>query len=165
MSSKAENPGSNLVALLLFLAILVAGAWVFQEWVMKPAFRSTMVNLFAPVEVQAEDHGQDKIVTDEFILDMSSGTGDEEFDYTKSSGDWVVSAEKLGEDPIIIQPYLTFGVLSLFFGFVIAVILTAMVRKVGYIARKIDREIIHTINRIGVGSDTPLTRLPRMTNS
>lgn len=158
MSSKAENSGSNVVAFILFLAVLAFAAWLFQTQVMERAFRSTMVSLFAPTEVQAEDHGQDKIVTDEFILDMSSGQGDEEFDYTKSSSEWVVAAEKLGEDPIVLQPVLTFGILSAFFGFVIAIIVTAMIRKVGYVARKIDREIIHTINRIDEQTGDKISR-------
>lgn len=158
MSSKAENQGSNFVALIIFIAITLLASWVFQNMVMTPAFRTSMVSLFAPLEVQEEDHGQDKIVNDEFILDMSSGPGDAEFGYTKSSGEWVVSAEKLGEDPIIIQPILTFGVLSLFFGFIVAVLITAMIPGIGYIARKINREIGHTINRIDEQTGDKISR-------
>ena len=158
MSSTASQHKNSIPAFLLFLAITLGASWLFQNYVMTPAFRSTMMSLFAPTEVQAEDHGQDLIKHEEFLLDMSSGTGDPEFDYTKSSSDWTVRAEKLGEDAIKIQPILTFGVLSIFFGFIVGVIITAMIPGMGYIARKINREIDHTIDRIDEQTGDKISR-------
>ncbi len=157
MSSTAQQHKASPIALILFLAVTLFAAYLFQNLVMKPAFRTTMISLFAPIEVQSEPQGA-LIANDEFLLDMSDGTGDPELDYAKGSGDWVVRAEKLGEDAIIIQPYVTFGVFSIFFGFIIGVIVTAMIPGVGYVHRKINREIDHTIDRIDEQTGDKISR-------
>ena len=157
MSSQAQKHKNSPIAFILFLAITLFAAYLFQNFVMKPAFKSTMIGLFAPTEVQQEAHG-DLIDHEEFLLDMSDGTGDPELDYVKGPGEWVVRTEKLGEDATILQPYLTFGVMSLFFGFIVGVIITAMIPGVGYIYRKIDREIDHTIDRIDEQTGDKISR-------
>ncbi len=160
MSSQADQFKTNFVAFLIFLGILAASAWVFQTYVITPAFRSAMIGLFAPPEVAAEPHSPNApILHDEFVLDMTSGSGSPEHDYTKSSGQWIVHTEKLGEDAIIISPWLTFGIFSIFFGFIVATLVTAMFpTSLGYIGNKIRREIHHTINRIDEQTGDKISR-------
>lgn len=150
MSSKVDRYKTNPLSTLVFVAIIAVVSWVFMEFVMTTAFRNAMMGLFAPTEVKTEMHeNPNLILEDEFILDMSGGTGNvEEFDYSKGSGQWAVRSEKLGEDAIIIDPWMTFGILAIFTGFIIAVIVTSMIPRFGYVARKIEREIEHTIDRI-----------------
>ena len=160
MSSKADQRASGIPAFLLFLGITLFFTWVVQTFVITPGFNGAMMSLFAPSEVKAHHEGDTYLVQhEEFILDMKGGEGNlEEFDYEKASGEWVVRAEKLGEDAIIIQPWLTFGIFSLFIGFVIAVLITAMIPGLGYIHRKIVREIHHTISRIDEQTGDKISR-------
>ena len=164
MSSKTDQYKTTIVAGLLFTAILLVAAWFFQSFVVTPAFRSTIMSFFAPDEVKAHFHetpefSENFIADAEFILDMTSEArvadtkvGEIDITYNKPggiTGQWVIFSEKLGEDPIMIQPQITFGIFSLFFGFVVAILITALLpRQLGYVSNKIEREIQHTINRI-----------------
>ena len=54
---------------------------------------------------------------------------------------------------------MTFGIFGIFFGFIIAVIVTAMLpRQIGYIANKIEREIDATIDRIDEQTGDKISR-------
>ncbi|MCB0711522.1 MAG: hypothetical protein KDD67_04240 [Ignavibacteriae bacterium] len=159
MSSKADQFKTNPLSFLVFLGTLLVVAWVFQNFVITPGFKSAMMGLFAPAEVKTATHENDDLIKeDEFLLDMTSGPGDVEFDYEKSSSQWVVRAEKLGEDAIIIEPWLTFGIFSIFVGFIVAVLVNSMIPRFGYIARKIEREIEHTIDRIDEQTGDKISR-------
>ena len=171
MSSNTDQFKTTIVSFVLFLAILTAGAWAFQALVITPGFRATITSFFAPDEVKNEPHvDANFIIDEEFILDMTSAkrvAGEEvdgkEVTYNKPAGtftgEWVIFAEKLGEDPIIIQPVMTFGIFSLFFGFVVAIIITALMpRQIGYITNKIEREIQHTIDRIDEQTGDKISR-------
>jgi hypothetical protein len=120
-----------------------------------------MLGLFAPPAAKTQANS-DMIKEGEFLLDMTTvakaadknGEG-----YEKGSGEWIVKAEKLGDEPIHIQPWVTFGIFGIFFGFIIAVIVTSMLpRQVGYIANKIEREIDNTIDRIDEQTGDKISR-------
>lgn len=164
MSSKDEQFKGNIAQYLLFIAIMAAGAYFFQEYAIRPGFRSAIVQLFAPDDLKNSDkaHG-DLVHSGDFILDMRtvevSRKADDPEGYTKGSGEWIIKAEKMGEEPIHISPILTFGILSLFFGFFVAVVITAMMpRQIGYVAMKIEREIDATIDRIDEQTGDKISR-------
>jgi hypothetical protein len=148
MSGHNEKFKSNAVQFLIFVGLMALLAYGFQEYVIRPGFRNAMMSLFAPPE-HRNDHGS-HIASEEFIFDQTNVRRTLEKDtYNKEPGEWIVKAEKLGEDPIVIQPWLTFGIFSFFFGFVMAIIITAMLpRQVGYISNKIEREIVNVVDRI-----------------
>lgn len=172
MRSKTDPFKTTPAAFILFFLILAAASLVFQLYVITPGFRTAITSYFAPDEVK-NDHANENpnlIVEDEFILDMTAEgrtAGDEinghEINYNKPSGgltgEWVIYAEKLGEDPIVIQPVITFGVVSAFFGFIVAILVTALLpRAIGYVSNKIEREIHHTINRIDEQTGDKISR-------
>lgn len=165
MSSHTEKYKGNIVQKLLFFGILLVAAYGFQKFVITNLFSSAIIGLFAPDEVKNHhpDPTTKAVVEAEFIMDM---TGNEvrseegkEGGYTKPAGSWVIKAEKLGEEPIEIMPELTFGVFSLFFGFIFAVIATAMLpAPIGYVSNKMEREIEHTIDRIDEQTGDKISR-------
>jgi hypothetical protein len=148
MSGNNEKFRSNIVQFLLFLGLMALFAYGFQEFVIRTQFRNAMFSLFAPPDHRA-DHG-DHVASEEFIFDQTGVRRTLDKDgYNKEPGEWIVKAETLGEAPIVIQPWLTFGIFSIFFGFVLAVFVTAMLpRQIGYIANKIEREIVNVVDRI-----------------
>ena len=161
MSTAGEKYKGNIVQVILFLGILGGATYLFQTFIITPAFRDAMMGLFAPPEARSQA-GKEFIDTEEFVLDMSSrekkvdanGNG-----YDKSSGEWIVRAEKLGEEAIHIQPWVTFGIFSVFFGFIIATLATSMLpRAIGYVANKIEREIDNTVNRIDEQTGDKISR-------
>jgi hypothetical protein len=148
MSGNNEKYKGNIVQGLLFLGLIAVLAYGFQEFAIRPAFKGAMRSLFAPAEHR---HFQgDQVASEEFVFDQSGERRTLEKDgYNKEPGEWIVKAETLGEAPIMIQPWMTFGIFSLFFGFVMAVVVTAMLpRQIGYIANKIEREIVNVVDRI-----------------
>ncbi|MBL0333175.1 MAG: hypothetical protein IPP65_10185 [Chlorobi bacterium] len=149
MSTQTEKYRTNIVQIIVFLGVLFAGYWMFQNLVIKTGFRNAMVGLFAPSEVRSKAKGFE-VVEKDFLLDMSDKAKTMEANqYDKASGDWIVRAEKLGEEPITIVPWLTFGIFSMFVGFIVAVLVTSFLPKsIGYISNKIEREIDHTVDRI-----------------
>jgi hypothetical protein len=158
MSTTTEKYKGNPVQLLLFLAILAIATYAFQTMVITPAFKSAMIGLFAPEEEKA--HPQNKMFSPEFIFDITGEARTIEKDqYQKGAGEWIVKAEKLGEDAIHIQPWVTFGIFSLFFGFIMAVVITTILpRQIGYVSNKIEREIDNTIGRIDEQTGDKVTR-------
>jgi hypothetical protein len=158
MSTSSEKYKGNPVQVLLFLAILAVGAYAFQTMIIKPLFRNMMVTLFAPEEMHG--HVEDKMYSKEFLLDVSDQDRTVEKDqYTKPAGEWVVRAEKLGEDAIKIQPWVTFGIFSIFFGFILATVVSSILpRQIGYMSNKIEREINNTIDRIDEQTGDKVTR-------
>lgn len=160
MSNNGEKYKGNLMQGLLFLLILVAATYCFQTFVIKPAFKSAMLGLFAPPSARTHSH-LETIQEEEFILDMSNKvqTASADEGYEKSAGEWIVAAEGLGEAPIHIQPWVTFGIFSVFFGFIVATLVTAILpRPIGYLANKIEREIDATINRIDEQTGDKISR-------
>jgi len=161
MSSNVGKYKGNIVQGLLFLGILAVATYFFQTFVIKPGFKSAMIGLFAPPAAKGHANS-DLIQDDEFILDMTSGVKTISANgegYEKGAGEWIVKAEKLGEEPIHIQPWVTFGVFCIFFGFIAATVITAMLpRQVGYISNKIEREIDNTIDRIDEQTGDKISR-------
>ncbi|MBL7986517.1 MAG: hypothetical protein JNJ94_00455 [Chlorobi bacterium] len=165
MSSHTEKYKGNIVQILLFFGILLVAAYGFQKFVITNIFSTAIIGLFAPDEVKNHhpDPTTKAVVEPEFIMDM---TGNEvraeegkEGGYTKPAGSWVIKAEKLGEEPIEIMPELTFGIFSLFFGFIFAIIATAMLPiPIGYVSNKMEREIEHTIDRIDEQTGDKISR-------
>jgi len=168
MSTSSEKYKGNPAQILLFLAILAVGAYLFQNMVIRPAFNAAMMGLFAPAEVRNEykNKSTEHVDTPEFILDQTGeerhieeGGKDGSGTYEKTSSEWIVKAERLGEEPIRIQPWLTFGIMSIFVGFIFAIIVTAMLpAPIGYISNKIEREIDNTIGRIDEQTGDKISR-------
>lgn len=148
MSGHNEKYKGNALQWLLFIALLIGWTFLFQEFVIRPQFQNAMMSLFAPAE-HRNAHG-DHIHSEEFIFDQTSEVRTLDKDgYNKDKGEWIVKAETLGEAPIMISPWLTFGIFSLFFGFVMSIIVSAMLpRPLGYISNKIEREIDNVVDRI-----------------
>lgn len=149
MSTQNEKYRTNIVQVVVFLGLFLVATWMFQNLVIKPGFRNAMIGLFAPAEVKSHATGYE-VVDKEFILDMSDKAKTAEAnEYTKASGEWIIRSEKLGEEPIVINPWLTFGIFSAFVGFIVAVLISAALpRSIGYISNKIEREIDHTVDKI-----------------
>lgn len=161
MSTNTEKYKGNIIQVLLFLGILALTTFAFQNLIIKPLFKKAMVGLFAPPELQAKYQGGDVLTNEDFIFDASNHAvlAGPNATYEKSAGEWVIRAEKLGEDPIRIQPWITFGIFSLFAGFIIAVLVTSMLpRQIGYVSNKIEREIDSTVDRIDEQTGDKLTR-------
>jgi len=163
MSSKGGKYSGNIVQYIIFIGIMAVGTYFFQTGPVRMAFKWAIVTFFAPEDIKNTDKVKgDLIHTPDFILDMSSverkQTGNEE-GYSKSAGEWIVKSERMGEEPIHIDPELTFGIVSLFFGFFIAIVITAMMpRQLGYVANKIEREIDATIDRIDEQTGDKISR-------
>lgn len=163
MSTAGEKYKGNPIQVLLFLGLLGLATWAFQEFIIKKAFRTAMVSLFAtPSAREQAAKGADPIVTEDFILDMSSKESKVNKDgqgYEKDGGEWIIKTERLGEEPIHIQPWVTFGIFSLFFGFIMSTLITSMFpRALGYVANKIEREIDNTIDRIDEQTGDKISR-------
>ena len=150
MSTNKEKYKGNIIQVLLFLAIVGVAAYMFQSLVIGGMFQNAMVGLFAPPAEKAHAGPVMNKNPNEFLLDMSNLPRTLEKDgYTKAAGDWVVKAEGLGEHAINISPWLTFGIFSIFFGFIVGVIITSMLpRQIGYVSNKIERVIDDTIEKI-----------------
>ncbi len=87
---------------------------------------------FTPAERKADVHGYTKKPATGFLGAIGLG------------GEWLVKAPPLGDHPIYLEPY-GFVIFSLDFGFLIAVFLTLILpSSIGYMARKVEREIINT---------------------
>lgn len=161
MSSNVGKYKGNIVQVLLFIGVLIMATYGFETFVIKPAFNTAMVSLFAPPAAKALT-GRDSIQMGEFILDQTpraKGIGKNGEGYEKGAGEWIVKAEKLGEEPIHINPWMTFGIFCIFFGFIIAVIVTTMLpRQIGYISNKIEREIDNTVARIDEQTGDKISR-------
>lgn len=163
MSTAGEKYKGNPFQVLLFLGLLALATWAFQEFIIKKAFRTAMVSLFAtPSAREQAAKGLDAIVTEDFILDMSSKESKVNKDgqgYEKDGSEWIIKTERLGEEPIHIQPWVTFGIFSLFFGFIMSTLITSMFpRALGYVANKIEREIDNTIDRIDEQTGDKISR-------
>lgn len=163
MSTTGEKYKGNIAQGLLFLVIMALATYFFQTFVIKPSFKSAMLGLFAPPAARAHGAGnKDLVEHDEFVLDMTNqvkapsegGEG-----YEKGAGEWIVASEKLGEEAIHIQPWVTFGIFSVFFGFIMATVITSLLpRQIGYMSNKIEREIDNTINRIDEQTGDKISR-------
>jgi len=169
MSAHAEKYKGNIAQFVVFLAVLIGATYAVQNFAITPLFQGAIVSLFGE---GAKETAPNLFVNEKigFVLDMTSvekhAEEGKEGSYDKPAGEWIVKAEGLGEHPIAIQPWLTFGVLSVFIGFIIAVIITTiMPRQIGYISNKIEREIAHTIDRIDeqTGDKLSLEEIERIT--
>lgn len=161
MSTAGDKYKGNPVQVILYLGLFGLATYAFQTFVITPAFHSAMVGLFAPPEARAKSSSR-LIETDEFVLDMTDrekkATAEGE-GYEKGAGEWIIRTEKLGEEAIHIQPWVTFGIFSAFFGFIFATVFTSMLpRAIGYVANKIEREIDNTINRIDEQTGDKISR-------
>ncbi len=150
MSTNNEKYNGTIVHWLVFLAVMFAGVYAFQTYAIRPAFKSVIVSFFAPPEMQS--NAKDLMVDEptEFMLDMTGKARSIEKDgYYKPASSWLAYNEKLGEEPVIIDPIITFIIFSLGFGFIAAILITAMLpRSIGLLANKIERTIFHTIATI-----------------
>jgi hypothetical protein len=150
MSAPDARYRTSIVQIVVFAGIVAVFAYAFQKVAIEWIFRSAMVGLFAP---QIDKTATGPVISrnpQEFILDMSDVKRTMERDqYDKPAGDWIVRAESLGEHPVKISPWLTFGIFSVFFGFLMGVIITTMLpRSIGYVSNKIERTIVDVNRKI-----------------
>ena len=102
-----------------------------------------------PKEKQAEAQGKEvekKLINREYIFDFTWKARNEEMHgYAKAGGEWYVKAPILGEDPIILEPWVGFVFVSFIISLVTALILTMMFPSAfGFMAVMFDRQIENT---------------------
>jgi len=87
-----------------------------------------------------------KLINKEYIFDFSfHSRNEEENGYVKSSGEWYAKAPVLGEEPIILEPWIGFAFLAAVFAFVTSLLLTMfMPSSLGIMAVLFDRQIENT---------------------
>lgn len=89
-------------------------------------------------------------INTEYIFDLTDGKRTEANDgYSKSAGEWILKAPKLGEFAIVIEPVLGFTVLALVFGFAFSLLITLVLPPhLGFMAIKVKRVIHHAKSKI-----------------
>jgi len=167
---RAQAVKAGLPHYVLFLVLFVGTTWLFHTFAVprivefffvtqfKPATGKPLVNFrgvyatpsaegekFAGMEVRKE------YINREYIFDFTNKPRNEkEHGYTKAAGEWLAKAPKLGEDPIILEPF-GFIILSLDIGFLIAVLLTLILPpSVGLMAAKVEEAMEETKAKIRI---------------
>jgi len=154
---------------VVLLGLLVSISYIFYGFIIPRAVEGAVVALFKPegekeignfdgvIAMGSQEAGRFKsggglkgIINTEYLFDFTNNSRTESKDgYSKKSDEWVVRAPKLGEEAIILQPMLGFSILALVFGGGISMVLTLIFPStIGFMAFKVDREIIHTKSKI-----------------
>lgn len=172
------HPKPGMQHYLLFLALVVAFSYGVYQFVIPSAVQAGVMALFSPhddrskenfKEVQPGVHavvnaekftglvpqgtGLKPYIKTDYIFDFTNQVRTEKADgYVKGASEWVVKASGeggLGEFAIILEPAVGFTVLSLVFGLGLALAITFfMPSSIGYMAQKVDREIVHNKAKI-----------------
>jgi hypothetical protein len=96
------------------------------------------------VEVKKE------LIDKEYIFDFSFQKRNEKQNgYTKSSSEWYVKSDVLGENPIYLEPWVGFWILALVLAVVITIFFTMFLpTSLGFMAVLFDRQITETQSKI-----------------
>ncbi|MBS1538202.1 MAG: hypothetical protein JST20_10695 [Bacteroidetes bacterium] len=154
---------------IVLLGLLVSISYLFYSFIIPRAVEGAVVSLFKPegekemghfdgvIAMGTQEAGRFKpgsglkgIINTEYLFDFTNNPRTEAKDgYSKKSDEWVVRAPKLGEEAIILQPMIGFSILAFVFGAGISMVLTLIFpATIGFMAYKVDREIIHTKSKI-----------------
>lgn len=154
---------------IVLLGLLVSISYLFYSFIIPRAVEGAVVSLFKPegekeighfdgvLAMGTQEAGRFKpgsglkgIINTEYLFDFTNNPRTEAKDgYSKKSDEWVVRAPKLGEEAIILQPMIGFSILAFVFGAGISMVLTLIFpATIGFMAYKVDREIIHTKSKI-----------------
>ena len=171
LSSKAKKHKVGLQHILLIAVLFVTFYWIFFFTVMPNLIASFVVPLFQPSqelqtkigfvkfeglvwastakENAAQAAGKEitaKMNNKEFIFDFTFKVRNEdEHGYFKTGSEWYAKAPVLGEDAIILEPYIGFAFLAAVFAIVLTVILTMfMPSSIGLMAVLFDKQIDDT---------------------
>ena len=160
-----------VVFFILFQFVVIPwGAMEFVVSLFKPAgdkmdkigFVKFSGNVYASTSPQKEKElgkGSVEIAKDlinkEYIFDFSFTERNEpQHGYVKGAFEWYAKSEVLGENAIILEPWIGFTILALVFGIVCAVICTIfMPSGIGFIALLFDRQIDNTKIKIRLQTD------------
>lgn len=167
--AKRHSYKHGLQHYLVLLGLLVSVSYVFYSFIIPRAVEGAVVALFKPEGEKEIGHfdgviampGQEAgkfqkggalkgVINTEYIFDFTNNPRTETKDgYSKKSDEWIVKAPKLGEEAIVLQPVLGFSILALVFGGGISMLLTLIFPSaIGFMAFKVDREIVHTKSKI-----------------
>ena len=168
---------SGMQHYLLFLALVVVFSYGAYQFVIPAAVQGAVLSLFKPHDERVAENfvaimpklhavktenfkpgadfskGLKSFMKSDYIFDFTSESRSERVDgYTKGPSEWVVKANGeggLGESAILLEPVMGFTVLSLAMGFTGAIFITFFLpSSIGYMSRKVDREIGHTKAKI-----------------
>lgn len=169
-AQQARAARAGIVHYGLFLLLFLGATWLFHTLLLpriveyffvsqfKPVTGKPLVNFrgvyatpsaegekFAGMEVRRE------YINREYIFDFTSkARTEQEHGYTKAAGEWLAKAPKLGEDPIILEPF-GFIILSLDLGFLIAVLLTLILPPtIGLMSAKVEEAIEETKAKVRI---------------
>ncbi len=170
VAKHARTVRAGVVHYLLFGVLFVGTTWLFHSLLLpriveyffvtqfKPVTGKPLVNFrgvyatpsaegekFAGMEVRKE------YINREYIFDFTNKPRNEkEHGYTKAAGEWLAKAPKLGEDPIILEPF-GFIILSLDIGFLVAVLLTLILPpSIGLLSAKVEEAIEETKAKVRI---------------
>ncbi|MCS6966170.1 MAG: hypothetical protein NZ473_05335 [Candidatus Kapabacteria bacterium] len=154
----------------LFVVLFLGTTWIFQAFLLpriveyffitqfKPATGKPLVNfrgVYASPSAEGEKFAGTEVrkeyINREYIFDFTDKPRNEkEHGYTKAASEWLARAPKLGEDPIILEPF-GFIILSLDIGFLIAVLLTLILPpSIGLMSAKVEEAIEETKAKIRI---------------
>ncbi|MEN3026753.1 MAG: hypothetical protein ABDH31_03465 [Chlorobiota bacterium] len=155
---------------VVFAVLFVGATWLFHTLLLpriveyffvsqfKPATGKPLVSFrgvyatpsaegekFVGMEVRRE------YINREYIFDFTpKARNEQEHGYTKAAGEWLAKAPKLGEDPIILEPF-GFIILSLDIGFLLAILLTLILPpSIGLMAAKVEEAIEETKAKVRI---------------
>lgn len=160
-----------VVFFILFQFVVIPwGAMEFVVSLFKPAgdkmdkigFVKFNGNVYASTSPQKEKElGQGNVeiakdlINKEYIFDFSFTERNEpQHGYVKGKFEWYAKSEVLGENAIILEPWIGFTILALVFGIVCSVLCTiVMPSSIGFIALLFDRQIDNTKIKIRLQTD------------
>ncbi|HRP01023.1 MAG TPA: hypothetical protein PLE30_00075 [Candidatus Kapabacteria bacterium] len=170
-SSKTKKHKLGLQHILLVVGMFVVFFWFFFYSAMPNLVASFVVPLFQPSqELQtklgfvkfnglvwastskenvAQATGKEiseAMNNKEYIFDFTfKSRTEKESGYFKTTSEWYAKAPVLGEEAIILEPYVGFAYLSAVFAFVLAILLTMfMPSSIGFLAVLFDKQIDDT---------------------
>jgi hypothetical protein len=154
----------------LFVGVFLVSTWVFHTALVpriveyffvsqfKPATGKPLVNfrgVYATPSAEGEKYAgmevRKEYINREYIFDFTGkARNEQEHGYTKAAGEWLAKAPKLGEDPIILEPF-GFIILSIDIGFLVVVLLTLILPpSIGLMSAKVEEAIEETKAKVRI---------------
>lgn len=177
-SSQASSKKLGVQQIALYLILVSAFFMLFQLKLIPLGTASFVISLFKPsgeetTKVELVDYDglcwatsskenaekvfkqglsepNKDLINKEYIFDFTFTTRTmDQHGYIKSSGEWIAKAPALGENPIILEPWVGFWILALVLGIVLSTLLTMMLpTSLGFMAVLFDRQIDNTKAKI-----------------
>lgn len=172
-SSKAKKYNLGGTHIGIFAALVVGFFLLFQLFVIPSGVATFVVKLFEPsgelreklgfvkfndnvwgsasLEKQKDLQGKSvevskDLINKEFIFDFTfKARNEKQHGYVKAAGEFYAKSPSLGENAIILEPWVAFWLLALVFAIVFAGIITAFLPStIGFMAVLFDRQVDHT---------------------